>query len=136
MEKTEKLYESKIVVVDDNKDITDCLSILLKFEKFSNIYTFNTAKDTLAFLKQNKPDVIISDLILAETDGLQFFDKVNELYPDVIKILLGAYIPEERLKQAFEETGIYKFLEKPWDNDELISCIKSGIEKLTGSNKQ
>lgn len=136
MKKTKELYESKIVIVDDNKDITDCLSILLNFEKFSNIYTFNTVKDALDFLEQNKPDVIISDLILSETDGLQFFDKVNELYPDVIKILLGAYIPKEKLKQAFEKTGIYKFFEKPWDNDELISCIKSGIEKITENNKQ
>ena len=135
MEKTEKLYESKIVIVDDNKDITDTLSVLLNFEKFSNIYTFNAVKDALAFIEQNKPDVIISDLTLPETDGLEFFDKVNELYPNVIKILIGAYVTKERLKQAFEKTGIYKFIEKPWDNDELISCIKSGIKKITESNK-
>ena len=49
MDKT-NIYESKIVIVDDCKDITECISSLLKFENFTNIDTFNTPQEALDVL--------------------------------------------------------------------------------------
>ena len=128
-QKNSKIYSSKIVIVDDSKDITDCLSVLLEFENFTNVITFNAPQEALNFLKDNKPDIVIADLILPEMNGLVFFERLNELYPKIRKILIGAYISEEDLQRAINETGIDKYFEKPWNNDELIDCIKLGIEK-------
>ena len=129
-QKDSQIYSAKIVIVDDSKDITDCLSVLLKFENFTDINTFNNPNDALNFLKNNnKPDIVIADLILPEMSGLVFFEKLNELYPKICKILIGAYISKEDFQRAVYETGIDKYFDKPWNNDELIDCIKNGIEK-------
>ena len=61
-------------------------------------------------------------------NGLDFFEKVNIQYPKVKKILIGAYMTEYNLKRAINEIGIYKYVEKPWDNETLIKYIKNGIE--------
>ena len=127
--KNKNIYESKIVIVDDSKDITDSFSLLLKLEKFNNINTFNKPEHALDFLKENRPDLIIADLSLPKMNGLDFFEKVNEQYPDVRKILIGAYITEENLKRAINDIGIYKYIEKPWDNDKFIQYVKSGLEE-------
>lgn len=129
-QKNSQIYSAKIVIVDDNKDITNCLAALLEFENFTNVITFNDSQEALNFLKDNnKPDIVIADLILPEMSGLVFFEKLNELYPKICKILIGAYISKEDLQHAINETGIDKYFDKPWDNDELIDCIKNGIEK-------
>lgn len=127
--KDKNIYDSKIVIVENCKDITECFSTLLKFENFSNIDTFNNPKDALDFLKQNEPDLIIADLAMPGMNGLDFFEKVNKQYPKVPEILIGAYITEENLIRAINEIGIYKYVEKPWDNDVLIEYVKSGIVK-------
>lgn len=128
-QKNSQIYSGKIVIVDDSKDITDCLSVLLKFENFTDINTFDNPNDALNFFENNKPDIVIADFMLPEMSGLDFFDKVNEMYHRVFKILIGAYVFEEDLQRAINETGIDKYFDKPWDNDELIDCIKNGIEK-------
>lgn len=123
------IYRKKIVIVDDNKDITDAISTLLEFENFSNIYTFNKPRKALDFLKQNEPDLIIADLSLPGMNGLDFFEEVKKQHSNVRKILIGAYMSEKNLIRAINETKIDKYIEKPWDNDALIDCIKSELEK-------
>ena len=135
-QKNSQIYSAKIVIVDDSKDITDCLSVLLKFENFTDINTFDNPNDALNFLENNKPDIVIADFMLPEMSGLDFFDKVNEMYHRVFKILIGAYVSEEDLQRAINETGIDKYFDKPWNNDELIDCIKNGIEKQLVKKQQ
>lgn len=135
-QKNSQIYPTKIVIVDDNKDITNCLSALLEFENFTDIITFDNPNDALNFLENNKPDIVIADLMLPKMSGLVFFEKLNELYPKICKILIGAYISKEDLQRAINETGIDKYFDKPWDNDELIDCIKNGIEKQLVKKQQ
>ena len=119
----------KIVVVDDEKIVTSAFKTLLKVEGFSDAHFFNSPKEALFFLKDNQPDLVISDFMMPEMNGLEFLTEVKKMYPEVSKILLTGYADKENAIRAINEVGLYRYIEKPWDNDDLILNIKNGIER-------
>ena len=119
----------KIVVVDDEKIVTSAFKTLLKVEGFSDAHFFNNPCEALEFLKTNTPDLIISDFLMPEMNGLEFLSEVKKMYPEVSKILLTGYADKENAIRAINEVGLYRYIEKPWDNDDLILNIKNGIER-------
>jgi len=121
--------KGKIVVVDDEELITSNLKILLSIEGFNDVHYFNEPKKALEFLKNEQPDLIISDFLMPEMNGLEFLSEANKLYPEVSKILLTAYADKENAIKAINEIGLYRYIEKPWDNDDLIMVLKNGIER-------
>ena len=123
------MIKGKIVVVDDEKIVTSAFKTLLKVEGFSDAHFFNSPKEALTFLKNNQPDLIISDFLMPEMNGLEFLSEVKKLYPEVSKILLTGYADKENAIKAINEIGLYRYIEKPWSNDDLIINIKNGIER-------
>ena len=122
--------KGKIVVVDDEKIVTSTFkTLLVKVEGFSDAHFFNDPKDALEFLSTNKPDLVISDFLMPKMNGLEFLKEVNKMYPEVSKILLTGYADKENAIKAINEIGLYRYIEKPWDNDDLIINIKNGIER-------
>ncbi len=123
------MIKGKIVVVDDEKIVTSAFKTLLKVEGFSDAHFFNSPKDALNYLKDNQPDLVISDFLMPEMNGLEFLSEVKKLYPEVSKILLTGYADKENAIKAINEIGLYRYIEKPWNNDDLIINIKNGIER-------
>ncbi len=123
------MEKGKIVVVDDEKIVTSAFSTLLKVEGFFDAHFFNFPKEALEFLKNNTPDLVISDFLMPEMNGLEFLSEVKRLYPEVSRILLTGYADKENAIRAINEVGLYRYIEKPWNNDDLIINIKNGIER-------
>ena len=123
------MENSLVIIVDDEKMVTSAFKTLLKLEGFNNCVAFNNPIEAVDYLKSNKPDIIISDFIMPEMNGLEFLTEAKKLYPDVSKILLTGYADKENAIKAINEVGLYKYIEKPWDNDDLIINIKNGIER-------
>ena len=120
---------SKIVVVDDESLVTSAFKALFKVEGYSDVHLFNNPKEAVEFLKSETPDLIISDFIMPEMNGLEFLTRAKELHPEVSMILLTGYADKENAIKAINEIGLYKYIEKPWDNDDLMVNIKNGIER-------
>lgn len=118
-----------IVAVDDEKMVTSAFKALFKVEGYSDVHLFNSPKEAIEFLKDNKPDLIISDFIMPEMNGLEFLTEAKKLYPEVSMILLTGYADKENAIKAINEVGLYKYIEKPWDNDDLMMNIRNGIER-------
>lgn len=123
------MENSKIVVVDDEKMVTSAFKALFKVEGYSDIHLFNNPNDAVEFLRENKPDLIISDFMMPEMNGLEFLTEVKKLYNEVSMILLTGYADKENAIKAINEIGLYKYIEKPWDNDDLMMNIRNGIER-------
>ena len=123
------MIKGKIVAVDDERIVTSAFKTLLKVEGFSDAHFFNSPKDALDYLKDNQPDLVISDFLMPEMNGLEFLSEVKKLYPEVSKILLTGYADKENAIKAINEIGLYRYIEKPWNNDDLIINIKNGIER-------
>lgn len=123
------MNSSKIVVVDDDKIVTSTLKTLFKFEGFNEASFFNDPKEALKFLENEKPDLILSDFLMPEMNGFEFLSAAKESYPEASMILLTGYADKENAIKAINEIGLYKYIEKPWDNDDLIMNIKNGVER-------
>ncbi len=122
---------AKILVVDDEIMVTKTLKTLLKLEGYNNVFTFNTPNDALLWLKDNNCSVIISDFIMPDMNGIEFLIKAKEIHPDTTQILLTGYADKENAIRAINEVGIFKYIEKPWNNDDIIINIKNGIERTS-----
>ncbi len=123
------LITGKIVIVDDEDMVIKTLKTLLKIEGFSNVNIFNDPNQALKFIKENPCDLIISDFIMPEMNGIEFLSKAKKICPDTTQILLTGYADKENAIRAINELGIFKYIEKPWVNDDIILNIKNGIER-------
>ncbi|MBR1618195.1 response regulator [bacterium] len=124
------MYKSgKILIVDDENMVTKTLSTLLGLEGFSNVQTFNEPKDALKWLKDNKVDLIISDFLMPSMNGIDFLTDAKKIQDNPSLILLTGYADKENAIRAINELGIFKYIEKPWDNTNLIINIKNAIEQ-------
>lgn len=120
---------NKIVVVDDDKIVTSALKTLFKIEGFDDAHYFNDPIEAVEFIKTEKPDLILSDFLMPKMNGFEFLSEAKKLYPDISMILLTGYADKENAIRAINEVGLYKYIEKPWDNDDLVINIKNGIER-------
>ncbi len=123
------MKSAQIILVDDEKMVTSAFRTLLRVEGYTNVNCFNNPEEALIFLKSNTPDIIVSDFLMPEMNGLEFLTKAKELYPEVSMILLTGYADKENAIKAINEIGLYKYIEKPWDNDDLLMNVRNGIER-------
>ena len=124
------MYKSKrIVVVDDEQIMLSTLKMLLELEGFTNTAYFNKPKEALSDIKKTEPDLILSDFMMPDMNGIEFLSEAKKIYPDVSMILLTGYADKENAIKAINEVGIYKYIEKPWDNEDLLISIRNGLER-------
>jgi serine phosphatase RsbU (regulator of sigma subunit) len=64
---------------------------------------------------------------MPEMDGLKFLSEIKKLYPDISTILLTGYADKENAIKAINQVGLFQYLEKPWDNENLKLVIRNGI---------
>ena len=120
----------KIVVLDDEKMVTSAFKALLKVEGFTDAEFFNKPKEAIEYLKTAKPDLIISDFMMPDMNGLEFLTKAKKLHPECSMILLTGYADKENAIKAINDIGLYKYIEKPWNNDEFIINIFESNSKF------
>lgn len=120
-----------IMVVDDEKMITTTLSTMFKLMLKENVIVYNDVEQALACeeLEKNKVDLIISDFMMPKMNGLEFLKNVKGKSPNTVTILLTGYADKENAIKSINEIGLYYYLEKPWDNNDLIKVVKNGLEK-------
>jgi putative two-component system response regulator len=120
-----------IMVVDDEKMITTTLSTMFKLMLKENVIVYNDVEQALECeeLENNRVDLIISDFMMPKMNGLEFLKSVREKCPDTVSILLTGYADKENAIKSINEVGLYYYLEKPWNNNDLIKVVKNGLEK-------
>ncbi|MEB3286125.1 MAG: ATP-binding protein [Vampirovibrionales bacterium] len=118
-----------VFLVDDEPMVTVSIQTMLSLDTKHLVYSFNSSVEALLKLDAHRPDVVISDFSMPEMDGITFLQKVKETLPQATLILLTGYADKESAIQAINTVGIYRYIEKPWDNDELKLNIKNGLER-------
>jgi signal transduction histidine kinase len=118
-----------LVIVDDEPMVTSSIKTMLVLETEYQIYTFNNPVVALAEIAAIAPDVVISDFLMPEMDGIAFLKQVKTLLPETTLILLTGYADKNSAIEAINSVGIYRYVQKPWDNDELKLNIQNGMER-------
>ncbi len=122
------LKNLKVLIVEDETSI----SKLLKESLQGYFYSVIIAKDGnegIAKCKRNKPDIIISDIMMPNCDGLEMATYIKEFDKNIPIIILSAYSEKEKLLKAID-LGISKYFIKPFDPDELIEYLLKLAKEL------
>jgi signal transduction histidine kinase len=125
----------KIVIVDDERIITDTLKMLLSLEFSDEICTFNSPVEALEFIQHNGADVVLSDFLMPQMNGIEFLTQVKKIVPYTCMIMLTGYADKENAIKAINEIGIHRYIEKPWSNTDLILAVRNGFERTELINK-
>ncbi|HRD35312.1 MAG TPA: EAL domain-containing protein [Rhodocyclaceae bacterium] len=115
-----------LLLVDDEIGILNALSRLLRREGYT-ILTTSSPVEALELLARNTIQVVISDQRMPEMSGTEFLSRVRMLHPDTIRIVLTGYTDLESVTGAINRGAIYKFLTKPWDDDQLRELIREAF---------
>lgn len=124
-----------IVIVDDEEMVLTSLDSFLNLETTYNVMTFTSAKAALDFIKDNNFDLVVSDYLMPEMDGISFLAEVKKIRPEVPRIILTGYADKENAIKAINDVGLYQYIEKPWSNDDLLIILRNGLEKQKLMNK-
>lgn len=118
-----------IYVVDDDASVREALSLLLATYG-KEVTAFSDAAHLLAHLDKAKPGVLILDLRMPATSGLQLLKKLSEMGVDWPAIMITGHGDIEACRRAFK-AGVMDFLVKPVDEHVLIDAITSCEAKLS-----
>lgn len=130
IENTETYDETKkkILIVDDEKEIADLLIFHLEKEGYRTI-TAEDGERGVELAMQEKPDLIILDIMLPKADGLTVCKRVRQTLPKTPIIMLSAK-GEEIDKILGLEIGADDYMSKPFSVRELIARVKANLRKV------
>ena len=120
--------ELTILFVDDEKSILSSLRRLFRTSPYK-ILIANSGAEGLELFKQNKIDLVVSDMRMPQMDGAQFLTEVANKWPETIRILLTGYSDLESTIAAVNQGKIYRYLSKPWEENDLRMTIEQALEK-------
>jgi diguanylate cyclase (GGDEF)-like protein len=115
-----------LLLVDDEPSIVSSLKRLLRGDGY-RILTANSGSEGLQLLAEHTVDLIVSDQRMPEMTGVEFLRKVRQLYPDTVRIVLSGYTELQTVTDAVNGGAIYKFLTKPWDDEQLRGHIQEAV---------
>jgi len=118
-----------LLIVDDEEMVLTSLRSFLNLETDYNVKTFISAKEAIEYVKNNEIDLVISDYLMPEMDGLSFLNTIKDLKPEVPRIILTGYADKENAIKAINDVGLYQYIEKPWDNDDMLIILRNGLER-------
>ena len=118
-----------ILCVDDEQNVLSALRRLLRREKYT-VLTASSGKDGLELLRKRPIDLIVSDHRMPEMTGVQFLQEAKKISPSTIRIILSGYTEVNSITAAINEGSVYKFILKPWNDEELRSAIKRALEQF------
>ena len=120
----------KVLLVDDEEMILTSLESFLTLETEYEVHPFLSPFEALEYAKENDVSLVVSDYLMPEMDGISFLAQVKELKPNVTRIILTGYADKQNAIKAINDVGIFQYIEKPWDNDDLLLVIRNGLDKF------
>src|SRR5215470_19363091 len=118
-----------IYVIDDDPLVTESLGTALRLETPYAVKAFTSGAQALAAVAETPPDVVISDFKMPGMDGLALLKAIRTALPDAVLMLLTGYSDKDSAILAVNEVGIFAYVEKPWDLNDLLLKIKAGLER-------
>lgn len=131
-----------ILLVDDEQIVLNSLLLQLR-NHFGSKYLYETALSGNEALEVIDELVgcgvniilIISDWLMPGLRGDAFLEEVHGRYPETVKIILSGQADESAIQSARGKAGLFRYIQKPWDKEHLISIVESGLRKGEQSNE-
>jgi len=120
--------EIKLLCVDDEPNVINSVRRLFLDTGYT-ILTANSAQDGLSILEDGDIQIVMSDYRMPKMNGVEFLREVRTRWPDTVRIVLSGYADTASIVSAINEGEIYRFIPKPWNDDDLKATIANAIER-------
>ncbi len=117
-----------ILLVDDEPNILGSIRRLLRNTGYM-IMTAENGEQALEILQGEPIDLIISDMRMPNMNGAELLDQVRQRWPWTIRVLLTGHSDITSAISAINQGGIYRYISKPWNDDEIFITIRSAVER-------
>ena len=117
-----------LLFVDDEANILTALKRVFRKSNY-NILTAESGEEGLEILKEEPVDLIMSDQRMPGMTGMEFLKQVKVLYPDTTRLILSGYSEVRTITSAINEGEVYRFIGKPWDDEELKITVGRSLER-------
>jgi DNA-binding NtrC family response regulator len=118
-----------VVIVDDEEMVITSIRAFLTLETEYDIHGFTDPEGAAKFLETHPIDVVVSDYLMPKMNGIQLLGRAKQLQPEAARVLLTGHADKQSAIQAINEVGLFQYLEKPWDNEQLLLVVRSAIER-------
>lgn len=128
----------RILFVDDEKNVLRSLERLFLDEEYET-FTAASGQEGLETIEQSGPfRLIVSDYRMPSMNGVEFLSEVYRRWPETERIILSGYADTAAIVAAINEGRIYKFIAKPWNDDDLLRTIREILDRyeLRASNRR
>jgi two-component system response regulator HydG len=116
----------RILLVDDESGILETLKILFRGEGY-DVSVAQSGKEAIEILAESPPDIVLSDIRMPGTTGLEVLQNARDTDPDIAVILMTAQASLQSAVRAVNE-GAFYYLQKPFANDELLAICRRAAE--------
>src|SRR6266404_4009049 len=116
----------KIMIVDDEP--ANLRTLLRLFRQDYEVVTAESGPEALTLLQQHNVALLISDQRMPDMTGIELMKKTVDLRPQMVKILLTGYTDVEALIESINCGLVYRYLTKPWNNDDLRLTVSRALE--------
>lgn len=131
------MSDAAILCVDDELVILKSLEIELQ-SAFGDYYLYEfaeSADEALEIIDELDEEevqilIIVSDWLMPGMKGDEFLIQVHKKYPKIVKLMLTGQADEEAVERAKQYANLYRYIPKPWNNQELIEIIRSALSEL------
>jgi two-component system, probable response regulator PhcQ len=121
--------EKTLLIVDDEDIVRRSIERTLRDDGY-RIYQAPGGEEGLKLLEEHPVDMVMSDHKMPGMNGIEFLNHVRIKYPNTLRLLLTGFADLDMAIAAINDGGIYRFLNKPWDNNELRLSVKLGFDRL------
>ena len=123
---TENSTDRTLLLLDDEENVLRSLVRLFRRDGY-RILAAGNVRDAFDLLAVNDVQVILSDQRMGDMSGTEFLGRVKMLYPETIRLVLSGYTDLTTVTDAINRGAIYRFLTKPWNDDELREHIRQAF---------
>lgn len=116
----------KVLYVDD--EVNNLNSFKATFRRNFNITTAESADEAMKILEKETIHVILSDQRMPKMTGIEFFESMQTIYPNPIRILITGYTDINAVIDAINRGQVYKYLTKPWIEDDVKIFVEKAFE--------
>lgn len=113
-----------ILCVDDEINILSALRRALRKETNYTLLTASSGQEALELLDRETVHLVISDQRMPEMPGSELLKEIKKRCPDTVRIMLSGYAEAHAILEAVNQGEIYRFLTKPWQEEELREAIR------------
>ncbi len=118
-----------VLIVDDEEMVIVSIRAFLRLETGYDVRGFTEPEAAAGHLESHPVDVVVSDYLMPGMNGIQLLARAKQVQPEASRVLLTGHADKQSAVQAINEVSLFQYLEKPWDNAQLLLVINSAIER-------